>query len=193
MFYKGSASGFFHPGSSLKKALNFRSRSLKNLNSNFSSVAYPDQRPLVFTTVSGSVMEKIQIRDPGSWSGMNITSHISKSLYQILWLIILKFFNAAPDPGSGNFLTLDSGSGSFLTLDPWWKNLDPGYVTLVFNKQFFLSSWKYDPGCLSLITKQVFLHHVTWIKGAKSSGSHISDQQHCIFYYQASCTMTDYQ
>jgi hypothetical protein len=99
-------------------ALNFRSRSLKNLKSNFSSVAYPDQRPLDFTTVSGSVMETIQIRNPGSRSGMNITDHISKSLYQFLWLIILKFFNAAPDPGSGNFLTLDSGSGSFLTLDP---------------------------------------------------------------------------
>jgi hypothetical protein len=27
-----------------------------------------------------------------------------------------------------------------------------------------------------LITKQVFLHHVTRIKGSKSSGSHISDQ-----------------
>jgi hypothetical protein len=42
---------------------------------------------------------------PGS--GMNIPDHISESLKILLELKILKFFDADPDPGSGNFLILD--------------------------------------------------------------------------------------
>jgi hypothetical protein len=36
-----------------------------------------------------------------SWSGMNITHHISESLETIFWVKIFKFFDADPDPGSG--------------------------------------------------------------------------------------------
>ncbi len=36
--------------------------------------------------------------DPGS--GMNISDHISEILETILGLIVIKFFDADPDPGS---------------------------------------------------------------------------------------------
>jgi hypothetical protein len=48
-------------------------------------------------------------QDPGSESGMNIPDHISESLDTIIWVKILKFFDADADPGI--FLTLDLGSG----------------------------------------------------------------------------------
>jgi hypothetical protein len=43
---------------------------------------------------------------------MNIPDHIFESLETVFWLKILEFFDADanPDPGSGNFLTLNSGS-----------------------------------------------------------------------------------
>jgi hypothetical protein len=47
--------------------------------------------------------------DPGS--EMNILDHISESLEIIVWVEILKFFDADP------------GSGIFLILDPEWKKL----------------------------------------------------------------------
>ncbi len=47
---------------------------------------------------------------------MNISDHFSESLESVLGLKILKFFDEDPDPGSGNFLTLDPG----------WKNSDSG-------------------------------------------------------------------
>jgi hypothetical protein len=42
---------------------------------------------------------------------MNIPDHIFESLETIVWLKILKFFDADPYPGSIIFLTLDPGSG----------------------------------------------------------------------------------
>jgi hypothetical protein len=58
------------------------------------------------------------IRDPG-WvknqdpdPGLNIPEHIFGSLETILWVKILKFFDADADPDSGIFLTLDPGSGT---------------------------------------------------------------------------------
>ncbi len=58
----------------------------------------------------GSRMDK----KPRSGSGMNILDHISESLETILWVKILKFFDADADPGI------------FWTLDPGGKNSDPG-------------------------------------------------------------------
>jgi hypothetical protein len=48
---------------------------------------------------------------------MYIPYHITESLETLFW-VILKFFNADADPGSGIFLTLNPGSGIFLTLNP---------------------------------------------------------------------------
>jgi hypothetical protein len=45
---------------------------------------------------------------------MNILHHISESLETIIWVKILKFFDADPDPGI------------FLTLDPGWKKFGSG-------------------------------------------------------------------
>jgi|688.fasta_scaffold596078_1 hypothetical protein len=47
-----------------------------------------------------------------SGSGLNIPDHIFESLETILWVKILKYFDADanPDPGSGN------------------RNFDPGYI-----------------------------------------------------------------
>jgi hypothetical protein len=44
---------------------------------------------------------------------MNILDHISESLETILWIEILKFFDADADldQAPGMFLTLDPGSG----------------------------------------------------------------------------------
>jgi hypothetical protein len=47
---------------------------------------------------------------------MNNPDHISERLETISWVKILKFFDADPDPGSENFLTLVRDG----------KNLDPG-------------------------------------------------------------------
>jgi hypothetical protein len=44
-----------------------------------------------------------------SGSGMSNPDHISASLETIFGVIILKFFDADPDPGSGIFMTLDPG------------------------------------------------------------------------------------
>jgi hypothetical protein len=44
-------------------------------------------------------MEKIQIQDPRS--GMNILDLIIVNLVAVLWLNILKLFDADADPGSG--------------------------------------------------------------------------------------------
>jgi hypothetical protein len=44
---------------------------------------------------------------------MNIQDHFSESLETVLRLKILKFFDADPDPGSGNFLTRESGMEKF--------------------------------------------------------------------------------
>jgi hypothetical protein len=63
---------------------------------------------------------KNQDPDLGYGSGMNIPYHISESLESFVWVKILKFFDADPDPGSGNFSTLDPG----------WKNSNPGSATL---------------------------------------------------------------
>jgi hypothetical protein len=60
---------------------------------------------------------RIRIPDPGSGigkksgSGMNNPDHISESLETIIWVKILEFFDADPDPRSGIFLNLDPGSG----------------------------------------------------------------------------------
>jgi hypothetical protein len=48
-------------------------------------------------------------RDKKSRSGMNILDHISESFETIIWVKILKFFDADPDPGYRNLF--DSGSG----------------------------------------------------------------------------------
>ncbi len=39
---------------------------------------------------------------------MDITDHISESLETIFWVKILKFFDADPDPGTGNLFDLVS-------------------------------------------------------------------------------------
>jgi hypothetical protein len=44
-----------------------------------------------------------------SGSGMDIPDHISETLETICWVKILKFFDADPDPGSGNLFDLGSG------------------------------------------------------------------------------------
>jgi hypothetical protein len=49
---------------------------------------------------------------------MNILDHISESLETIVWLKILKFFDADPDPDPEFSLTLISRSGM--------ENSDPG-------------------------------------------------------------------
>ena len=43
---------------------------------------------------------------------MNNPDHISESLETIFGVILIKFFDADPDPGSRIFLTLDPGSGT---------------------------------------------------------------------------------
>jgi hypothetical protein len=51
---------------------------------------------------------------PGSGSGIRIRVEQPRSYFPelrtFLWVKILKFFDADPNPGSGIFLTLDSGS-----------------------------------------------------------------------------------
>jgi hypothetical protein len=47
---------------------------------------------------------------PGSGSGLNIPYHISESLETILWVKIIKFFDADAYSVPGIFLTLDPGS-----------------------------------------------------------------------------------
>jgi len=66
----------------------------------------------------GSGMDKKnQDPDPGSGSGMNIPDHIASSFGTIFGVKILKFFDADPDPGSGNLF--DPGIRDR-------KNSDPG-------------------------------------------------------------------
>jgi hypothetical protein len=50
---------------------------------------------------------------------MTILDHISESLETSFWAKILKFFDADPDPGSGNLFDPVSGIRG-------GKNLDPG-------------------------------------------------------------------
>jgi hypothetical protein len=45
-----------------------------------------------------------------SGSGMNIPDHIFESLKTIVWVKILKFFNADPDTGSRNLFYPGSGN-----------------------------------------------------------------------------------
>jgi hypothetical protein len=52
-----------------------------------------------------------------SGPGMNNPDYISESLETIIWVKILKFFDADPDPESGNLFDPGSGMG---------KNSDPG-------------------------------------------------------------------
>ena len=73
----------------------------------FYSVAKPDPRFGAFF-IPGSGMGK----KSGSGSGMNNPDHISESLETIFGVILIKFFDADPDPGSRIFLTLDPGSGT---------------------------------------------------------------------------------
>jgi hypothetical protein len=73
-----------------------------------SSVADPDLGSGAFLT-PGSGIREWKNSDPGSGTGMNIQDHISESLESIFWLQVLKFSDVEPDPGSGNFLTLDPG------------------------------------------------------------------------------------
>jgi hypothetical protein len=56
-------------------------------------------------------VNKIKIRSSGSW--INIPDHISQSLETILWVKILKFFEADPDPGFGNLYDPGSGIAKF--------------------------------------------------------------------------------
>jgi hypothetical protein len=53
-----------------------------------------------------------------SGSGMNIPDHISESLETILWVQILKFFDADTDPGSGNIFYPGSGIREGKISDP---------------------------------------------------------------------------
>jgi hypothetical protein len=61
----------------------------------------------------GWIKNRIRIRmrnpDPDPESGINIPDHISESLATIFLVKILEFFDADPDPRSGNLLDLGSG------------------------------------------------------------------------------------
>jgi hypothetical protein len=72
-------------------------------------VAGPDPGSGAFMAPGSRIGKKSR-----SGSGMNISDHISESLETILWVKILKFFDADP------------GSGSLLTLDPGWKKFGSG-------------------------------------------------------------------
>jgi hypothetical protein len=75
----------------------------------FLSVVAQDPGSRAFLTPGSGMGTKSR-----SGSGMNIFDHISESLETVLWVKMLKFFDADADPGI------------FLTLDPGWKNSDPG-------------------------------------------------------------------
>jgi hypothetical protein len=59
---------------------------------------------------------------------MNITNHISESLETIIWVKILKFFNADPDSGSGNLFVPEPGMEKF---EPGIRDKHPGSATLL--------------------------------------------------------------
>jgi hypothetical protein len=58
---------------------------------------------------------------------MNNLDHISESLETIIYVKILKFFDA--DPGSRNYLTLHPGTGMEKIQI---RDKHPGFATLVF-------------------------------------------------------------
>ncbi len=71
-----------------------------------SSVADSDPGSGAFLTLDpGSGMGK----KSGSGSAMNIPDHVSEILETAFWVKILKFFDADPDPGSGNLVDPRSG------------------------------------------------------------------------------------
>jgi hypothetical protein len=57
------------------------------------------------------------VKNPDPVSGMNIPNNFFRELRNsFLGKKIPKIFDADPDPGSGNFFTLDSGSATLPTL-----------------------------------------------------------------------------
>jgi hypothetical protein len=65
---------------------------------------------------------------------MNAPDHIFESLETIFWVKILKFFDADPDPGSGNLI--DPGSG-MKKIRIWDKHT--GSATLYSGRDFYNS------------------------------------------------------
>jgi hypothetical protein len=75
---------------------------------------------------------------------MNIPDHIFESVETIFWVKKFKFFDADPDPRSGNFFILDPGSGMEKNSDPGSRiNIpDPQHCYPYYADNIFIKSCK---------------------------------------------------